>query len=158
MTAFYMFRLTIIAFHGEPKTEIAKNTHDNKFVIVLPLVLLAVLSFWFIHSPNPIDANQGWFVKNLPAPQTAVPEKYQFKFLSPLEKHENPYLMAMEHQCKEGECKGDCEHEKGMAAAGGGMTGGSNTSLYLKTMDRRQGHPSNTPTHNSSPYQLFQNW
>ncbi|KKQ19758.1 MAG: NADH dehydrogenase subunit L [candidate division TM6 bacterium GW2011_GWA2_36_9] len=140
MTAFYMFRLTIIAFHGEPKTEIAKNTHDNKFVIVFPLVLLAVLSFWFIYSPNPIDANQGWFVKNLPAPQTAVPEKYQFKFLSPLEKHENPYLMAMEHQCKEGECKGDCEHEKGMAAAGGGMTGGSNTTVTMNNAGHETSH------------------
>jgi len=40
MTAFYMFRLTIVAFHGEHKTEIAKHTHENKFVIVFPLFFL----------------------------------------------------------------------------------------------------------------------
>jgi NADH-quinone oxidoreductase subunit L len=30
MTAFYMFRLCIESFHGKPKTEIAKDTHENK--------------------------------------------------------------------------------------------------------------------------------
>ncbi len=140
MTAFYMFRLTIIAFHGEHKTEIAKNTHDNKFVIVFPLVLLAVLSFWFFYSPNPINANQGWFVKNLPAPQTAVPEKYQFKFLTPLEKHENPYIMAMEHQCKDGECKGDCEHEKGMATAAGSKVDSHSSGTMQNTKHETAAH------------------
>ncbi len=81
MTAFYMFRLTIVAFHGEPKTEIAKHTHENKAQIVLPLVILTVLSFWFFYSPNPIDASKGWFHASVTQPQTAVPAAYQWDFL-----------------------------------------------------------------------------
>ncbi len=83
MTAFYMFRLTIVAFHGEHKTEIAKHTHENKLPIVLPLVVLSLLSFWFVYSPNPIDATQGWFHHKVVAPQTVVPAAYQWSFLMP---------------------------------------------------------------------------
>ncbi|MDQ1266319.1 MAG: NADH-quinone oxidoreductase subunit [Bacteroidota bacterium] len=83
ITAFYMFRLTIVAFHGKPTTEVASKTHENKFVIVFPLVLLAILSFWFFYSPNPFNASQGWFHKSLPAPITAVPANYQHGFLMP---------------------------------------------------------------------------
>ncbi len=81
MTAFYMFRLTIVAFHGEHKTEIAKHTHENKTPIVLPLVVLSVLSIWFFYSPNPIDASKGWFHQKIQQPQTAVPAAYQWSFL-----------------------------------------------------------------------------
>lgn len=81
MTAFYMFRLTIIAFHGEPKTEIAKHTHENKLPIVLPLVILAFLSLWIFYSPNPIDASKGWFHSKVQQPKTAVPAAYQWDFL-----------------------------------------------------------------------------
>lgn len=81
MTAFYMFRLTILAFHGKPKTDIAKKTHDNNWLIKFPLVLLAVLSLWFWYSPNPIDSSVGWFYQSLPQPETAVPHEYQWDFL-----------------------------------------------------------------------------
>lgn len=81
LTAFYMFRLMIIAFHGEHKTEVAKTTHENKFPIVFPLVLLAVMSFWFFYTPNPIDADQGWFTKSFAQPETVVPKGLQFDFL-----------------------------------------------------------------------------
>lgn len=80
ITAFYMFRLTILAFHGKPKTDIAKKTHENNWLIKLPLVVLAVLSLWIWYSPNPIDASVGWFHKSLPQPETAVPN-YQWDFL-----------------------------------------------------------------------------
>jgi NADH-quinone oxidoreductase subunit L len=93
LTAFYMFRLTIVAFHGEHKTEIAAHTHENKFVIVFPLVLLAVMSFWFWYSPNPTDATKGWLYKSLPAPQTAVPAAYQFNFLETEGNSGNPYAI-----------------------------------------------------------------
>jgi NADH-quinone oxidoreductase subunit L len=80
ITAFYMFRLTIVAFHGKPKTSIASHTHENKFVIVMPLVVLAVLSFWFFYSPDPSDGAKGWFAHSLPQPKTAV-INYQFQHL-----------------------------------------------------------------------------
>ncbi len=81
MTAFYMFRLTIVAFHGEPKTKIAGHTHENPVRIVLPLVVLSVLSVWFFYSPNPIDASVGWFHARVVQPETAVPAAYQWEFL-----------------------------------------------------------------------------
>ena len=93
MTAFYMFRLAIVAFHGEPKTEIAKHTKENKTVIVLPLIILAVMSFWIFYSPNPLDASKGWFHRSVAQPQTVVPAAYQWSFLLP-EKEEGSSVMA----------------------------------------------------------------
>ncbi len=81
MTAFYMFRLTILAFHGEHKTEVAKHSRENKIPIVFPLVLLACLSFWFVYSPNPFNASKGWFHKKIVQPETVVPAAYQWDFL-----------------------------------------------------------------------------
>lgn len=81
LTAFYMFRLTILAFHGDAKTPVATHTKENKKVIVMPLVVLAVLSFWFWYSPNPIDATKGWFHAAVKQPATAVPASAQWDFL-----------------------------------------------------------------------------
>ncbi len=81
MTAFYMFRLTILAFHGKPKTEIAKHTHENNWIIILPLVVLSFISLWFFYSPNPFDATSGWFHKTIQQPASAVPSELQWDFL-----------------------------------------------------------------------------
>ena len=83
MTAFYMFRLTIVAFHGKPKTEIAQHTKENNFPIVFPLIVLAILSFWFFYSPNPIDASSGWFHQTIKQPASVVPADLQWDFLLP---------------------------------------------------------------------------
>ncbi len=87
MTAFYMFRLAIVSFHGEHKTDIAKDTRENKFVVVFPLVVLAILSFWIVYSPNPFNSHAGWFTKKIQAPETVVPAEDQFDFVLPKEKH-----------------------------------------------------------------------
>jgi NADH-quinone oxidoreductase subunit L len=96
ITAFYMLRLTIEAFHGDFKTDIAKKTKENKFVIVFPLVVLAALSLWIVYSPNPFDTNAGWYAKAMPAPQTAVPAQYQYDFLQPYDNLQSPYLQEVE--------------------------------------------------------------
>lgn len=103
MTAFYMFRLTILAFHGKPKTDIAKHTRENKFPIVFPLVILAILSFWFFYSPNPTDASRGWFHQSVSQPATVVPAAYQWDFLLP-EHHEEATMSGTEtgHQPVQG--------------------------------------------------------
>ena len=45
MTAFYMFRLVIITFHGEPRNkEKYEHAHESSFVMVMPLVVLSALS------------------------------------------------------------------------------------------------------------------
>jgi NADH-quinone oxidoreductase subunit L len=82
MTAFYMFRLCIVSFHGKPKTDIAEHTHENKWVITFPLVLLAALSFWFFYSGNPFNASSGWFLEKVKTPESVVPAAYQFDFIT----------------------------------------------------------------------------
>ncbi|MDR0927719.1 MAG: NADH-quinone oxidoreductase subunit L [Ignavibacteria bacterium] len=84
MTAFYMFRLLIVSFHGKPSTEIAAQTKENKWSVVFPLMLLAGLSFWFFYSPNPFDANSGWFLQKIQTPASVVPAEYQFDFITAL--------------------------------------------------------------------------
>jgi NADH-quinone oxidoreductase subunit L len=81
LTAFYMFRLLIVSFHGQPKTEVAKHTKENNWIILLPLFVLSILSFWFFYSPNPLDANAGWFTKAIVQPKSVVPSDMQWEFL-----------------------------------------------------------------------------
>ncbi|MDQ1265657.1 MAG: NADH-quinone oxidoreductase subunit, partial [Bacteroidota bacterium] len=90
MTAFYMFRLTIEAFHGKPKIEAAGHTKENNYLIVFPLLLLAGLSFFIFYSFNPTNASTGWFYSKLKAPATVVPSKLQFDFLVPYYAKEKP--------------------------------------------------------------------
>ncbi len=84
LTAFYMFRLTIVSFHGKPKTEIAAKTKENRFVIVFPLVVLAILSVWIFYSPNPANAHAGWFYIFIKAPENIINTPgLQFQHLIP---------------------------------------------------------------------------
>ncbi len=98
ITAFYMLRLTILAFHGKHKSDIAANTKENKFVIVFPLVVLAFLSFWFVYTPNPFDSAEGWMPKVLQQPKTVVPAKYQFDFVMPFDKTPSKYIAVYQKE------------------------------------------------------------
>jgi len=44
ITAFYMFRLIIMTFHGEPKSEHAEHAHESPWVMTVPLLILAALA------------------------------------------------------------------------------------------------------------------
>ncbi|MFH1198500.1 MAG: NADH-quinone oxidoreductase subunit L [bacterium] len=83
MTAFYMFRLIILTFHGEPvNKEKFDHAHESPFVMVLPLVILSALSIFIWFTPNPIDANSGWFLSSwVKTPHTVVPEAMRFDFM-----------------------------------------------------------------------------
>jgi NADH-quinone oxidoreductase subunit L len=81
MTAFYMFRLVILVFTGKPKTTFAQDTHESKWVMTFPLVLLSIMSLWIFYSVNPFDASTGWFTSWIKTPETAVPAQYQWDFL-----------------------------------------------------------------------------
>ncbi|MGA2669690.1 MAG: NADH-quinone oxidoreductase subunit L [Ignavibacteria bacterium] len=81
LTAFYMFRLVFLTFHGEPANkEKFEHTHESPIQMTLPLIILAILCFFVFFSFNPIDANVGWFTKYVPAPQSIVPEAQRFEF------------------------------------------------------------------------------
>ncbi|MBU1678262.1 MAG: NADH-quinone oxidoreductase subunit L [Bacteroidetes bacterium] len=87
MTAFYMFRLVILTFHGEP-TDKHKfdHAHESPRLMVYPLVLLAVLSIFIWYTPNPLAPNQGWFLSSwVKTPQTVVPQDLRFEFMQSTE-------------------------------------------------------------------------
>ena len=69
ITAFYMFRLIFMTFHGKPADEsVHEHVHESPLVMTGPLVLLAALSFaMFFTLPqvNPLDS-EGWFTQALP--------------------------------------------------------------------------------------------
>ena len=85
MTAFYMFRLVIITFHGKPKDkEKFEHAHESPLVMTMPLVLLSILSIFIWYTPNPLSTDSGWFLSEwINTPATVVPEETRFEFMVP---------------------------------------------------------------------------
>lgn len=83
LTAFYMFRLIILTFHGEPKNkEKYDHVHESKFAMAMPLVFLATLSVFFWYTPNPINAETGWFLSSwVKAPEISTPNNTRYDFM-----------------------------------------------------------------------------
>ncbi len=83
LTAFYMFRLIILTFHGEPKNkEKFDHVHESKFAMAMPLVVLATLSVFIWYTPNPINADAGWFLtKWVKAPEISAPQNTRYDFM-----------------------------------------------------------------------------
>jgi NADH-quinone oxidoreductase subunit L len=78
-----MFRLIIITFHGEPRNkEKYEHARESRFVMVMPLVVLSVLSIFIWYTPNPFNPDKGWFygewIKN---PVIHTPESSRFDFM-----------------------------------------------------------------------------
>jgi NADH-quinone oxidoreductase subunit L len=74
LTAFYMFRIVILAFMGEHKDEKRfEHVHESPLAMTLPLMILAALSFFFFYSTNPIGAASGWFMHAIERPASVVP-------------------------------------------------------------------------------------
>lgn len=83
MTAFYMFRMVILTFHGKPRNkEKYDHAHESPWVMTTPLVILAGLSLFFWYTPLPHDAQAGWFLQEwIQTPHTVVPESASFEFM-----------------------------------------------------------------------------
>jgi NADH-quinone oxidoreductase subunit L len=74
MTAFYMFRMLIVAFMGEHQNkERFDHIHESPRLMTVPLMVLAALSFFFFFSFNPISASKGWFFEKMEYPIVVVP-------------------------------------------------------------------------------------
>lgn len=68
ITAFYMFRLIFMTFHGAPRLRKAyDHAHESPWVMTVPLVVLASLTVWFLYSLNPFST-EGWFAHLVPKP------------------------------------------------------------------------------------------
>ena len=75
MTAFYMFRLFILTFHGEhAQPERLPLISEVPGVMSIPLMILAALSVFVFYSFNPFGASSGWLFQALERPMSVVPE------------------------------------------------------------------------------------
>ncbi|MCB0745118.1 MAG: NADH-quinone oxidoreductase subunit L, partial [Ignavibacteriae bacterium] len=83
LTAFYMFRLVILTFHGTPRDQHKyDHAHESPFVMVLPLIVLSTLSIFFWYTPNPVSPDAGWFASQwVTTPHTVVPASSSFDFM-----------------------------------------------------------------------------
>jgi NADH-quinone oxidoreductase subunit L len=73
MTAFYMFRLVFLTFHGEPqRADVHEHIHESPMTMKAPLIVLATLSIWFFFAFNPFGAASGWMMKSIPTPVTVT--------------------------------------------------------------------------------------
>jgi NADH-quinone oxidoreductase subunit L len=77
ITAFYMFRLIFMTFHGKPKMQnIFKDIHESPKEMTGPIVLLATLSFFIFYTLpkfNPISTKESWFTQLVEAKDSVVP-------------------------------------------------------------------------------------
>lgn len=73
LTAFYMFRLLIITFLGEPRNkEKYEHCKESPIQITLPLIVLSGLSIFIFYTPNPLSADAGWFLNLVKTPQSLL--------------------------------------------------------------------------------------
>ena len=103
MTAFYMFRLIIITFHGEPRDHHKfEHAHESPFVMAMPLAVLAMLSVFIFYTPNPFSADQGWFFnKWINSAELHAPNATRFDFMQSEVEVETE--QAAEHNSSHGE-------------------------------------------------------
>jgi NADH-quinone oxidoreductase subunit L len=83
LTAFYMFRLVILTFHGEPRDkEKYDHAKESPFVMAMPLVVLAALSIFIWYTPNPVNPEQGALLSNwVKTPTIATPQFSRYSFM-----------------------------------------------------------------------------
>ncbi len=83
MTAFYMLRLVILTFHGEPRNkEKFDHAHESPAAMTVPLIILAVLSIFIFYTPNPLNPEDGWLAGEwIKTPATVVPQESRFEFM-----------------------------------------------------------------------------
>ena len=74
LTAFYMFRLIILTFHGDTKSEHADHAHESPFNVTLPLVVLAGLALW---SASPWIINGDWLGSHIWFNERVAPMAYE---------------------------------------------------------------------------------
>ncbi len=74
LTAFYMFRLVIMTFLGQPKdSQRLEHIHESPWVMTYPLIALAAFSLFFFFSLNPFKASSGWIYQAIERPASVVP-------------------------------------------------------------------------------------
>ncbi len=102
MTAFYMFRLVFLTFHGEPRNQHKyDHAHESPALMTAPLITLAILSVFAFYTANPFDAGKGWVMSSwIKTPGSVVPEvlRYPFMVEKKTESAENAHEAAIPEQ------------------------------------------------------------
>lgn len=60
LTAFYMFRLVVVAFHGKDEEE--SHVKESPYTVTIPLMILSALSLFFWFTLNPFSTEESWVV------------------------------------------------------------------------------------------------
>ena len=99
LTAFYMFRLIFMTFHGNPKMKnIFKDIHESPKVMTGPIILLGSLSFFIFYTLpafNPISAEHGWFTDLIQAQTSSVPGSMTAKEIAEHSHHAHYLAMGI---------------------------------------------------------------
>lgn len=84
LTAFYMFRLIFVTFHGEPRNQHKyDHAHESPALMTVPLIILAVLSIFAFYTANPLDAGKGWTLSSwIKTPPSVVPASLRYEFMN----------------------------------------------------------------------------
>jgi NADH-quinone oxidoreductase subunit L len=99
-----------MTFFGKPKNEkIYEHIHESPKAMVIPLIVLAGLSFWIWYGANPIDPANGWFMKSwAQTPTQIVPKStaphFRFEFpegAKPANIDESNHQEILEHKTHE---------------------------------------------------------
>ena len=75
LTAFYMFRVLLLAFHGKASnSKRIEGIKESPLMMTIPLIVLATISLFVFYSFNPFGAADGWFFAAIERPLSIVPE------------------------------------------------------------------------------------
>lgn len=86
LTAFYMGRQLLLVFFGDFRASRIFKTaqqayfrlHEAPWIMRIPLVLLAFLSFGAVYSLNPLDGSASWITRKIFTPLLAIPGNYDY--------------------------------------------------------------------------------
>lgn len=89
LTAFYMFRLIILTFHGEPRdTHVFEHLHESPKLMTVPLIILSTLSIFLFYSFNPLTAEGNFFYNNwIETREQIIPEELRWEFMTEHNSH-----------------------------------------------------------------------
>lgn len=76
VTAFYMFRLMFMTFHGEPRSHGAEHAHESPWTMTVPLLVLGALAvvggkFWPARPAAAFGGPEPWFLELVESPELA---------------------------------------------------------------------------------------
>jgi NADH-quinone oxidoreductase subunit L len=83
LTALYMWRQVFLVFFGKPAfPALYEKIKESPRVMTIPLVILAMCTFWFWFAKNPLNPEGGMFLKNwIATPVQVIPPQTAPRFL-----------------------------------------------------------------------------